>query len=143
MAKTIAFTAKVLLTEGDITMTNAASTFTQTRASTLTAIHHTTQSVADAAEALSVGDVNISNGSGDEYIVQLWNRSTGSGYVEVLRETSAGGYDHIGLMRAGEPFQCRSAKNEHASYGGIFLRGSTAGPWQVEVLVSSAGDPAA
>ncbi len=144
MAKTIAFTAKLVLTEGDVTMLNSKTDKTQIRESTLTAIHHTVQSVAGTEEALSVGDVNIASSGGADYVIQLWNRDTGSGYVEVLTETAAGTYHPMGKMLAGEPFgPIRRAKNVNASYGGIFLKGSTAGPRDVEVLVSSAGDPEA
>ncbi len=144
MAKTIVFTAKLVLTEGDVVMLNSKTDKTQLRESTLTAIHHTIQSVAGTEEALSVGDVNVSYASGSDYVIQLWNRDTGAGYVEVLTETAAGTYDHMGKMLAGEPFgPIRRAKNENGSFGGIFLRGSDAGPRDVEVLVSSAGDPEA
>ena len=142
MAKTIAFTAKLTLTEDVVTLSNASSTKTQTRESTLTAIHQTLQNVGTAREAVSLVDINITNATGAEYVVLLFNRDA-TNFVTVEQQTGAATYAIIGKMLPGEPYGAhRRPKLDVSGYGGLFLTANTAA-CNVEVVASSAGNPLA
>lgn len=141
MASEIQLTAKLNAAKNSVTVANAVSTKTQTMASTLDKLHHTVQAVSTSREALSLGDVDNSNATGDEHIVLLFNR--GETYnVKVEVKTGASTYQQSGLMRPGEPWgPVRMQKLDASGYGGLYLT-SVTGDSDVEVVACAAGDPA-
>jgi hypothetical protein len=146
MANEIQMNSGLKATKNSVTVqTSPAVTFSkiQTMESTLDKEHHTVQAVGTSEEALSLGDVDNSNATGDEYMVQCINRDP-TNYVEVLVKYAATpSYWVIGKMRPGEPWgPVRLPKLDGSSLGGIYLKANTAS-CDVEVVTFEAGDPAA
>lgn len=128
---------KLTMTEGVVTMTNAQSTKSQTRESTLTKIHHTIQSVGTGAEeAIDTGDVDLSK----QHWVLLVNRDA-SNYVIVSAHKDGSNQADAYIMLPGEPFFARCA-GQSGGYPITKVQADTAA-CDVEVLVGEAGDPTA
>lgn len=141
MANEIGFTAKLTVQKSGVTVTQQTSTKTQSMATALTKLHHTVQSVGTSEESVSVGDVDISNATGDQYLVLFYNRNA-TNYVEVsVKYAATPSYWVIGVMRPGEPWgPARIPKLDGSSLGGLFLKANTAA-CDVEVTVCEAGTP--
>lgn len=140
MAKTAAWTVKLLVTEGDVTMTNSQITKTQTRESTLTTIHHTIQPVDTSREALDIGSIDITNASGKEYGFIVYNRDT-TNFVTVEVKIGSSTYWPLTKMMPGEPYAVpRAPKLDSSGYGGYYLTADTAS-CDCEVVATSLGDP--
>lgn len=145
MASEVQFTAKIAAAKLSVSMTNLVSTKTQNmQAATFVAQHmqHNVQAVGASEEALDVGDVDISNATGGDYAVLLFNRDTGLNYVEVKYKITAGPtYWIAAKLLAGECFLAgRVPKLDGSSLGGIYLK-SSSGTQNVESLVVEMGDP--
>jgi hypothetical protein len=146
MANEIQMNSGLKATKNSVTVqTSPAVTFSkiQTMEAALNKEHHTTQAVGTSEEAVSIGDIDNSNATGDEYIVQLVNRDS-TNYVEVkVKYAATPSYWTIGVMRPGEPWgPARVPKLDGSSLGGLFLKANTAA-CNVEVVACEAGDPAA
>lgn len=141
MANEISITAKIAATKNSVTVTNAVSTKTQTMSSTSTYLSHIAQEVETSREAVSIGDVDISNATGLEYLLLLANRDS-TNYVTVEVKTGASTYQTCGIIRPGEFWgPVRLPKLDASGYGGIYLTANTA-TCEVEVVAVEAGDPA-
>lgn len=142
MANEISLTFKLQAAKGGSTIVNATTTKTQTMASTAAAMQHGTQNVGTTREALNVGDVDITNATGGEYIVLLRNMDA-TNFCTVELNYGSGTYYQVGLMRPGEGWgPVRMQKLDGSGYGGLFLDFDTAAG-KIEVLATEAGDPAA
>lgn len=142
MANEIAFTAKISAAKNSVTVTNTVSTKTQTMATTATYLTHIAQDVGTSREVVSLGDVDNTNATGDEYILLLANRDS-TNYVTVEVRTGASTYQSCGVMRPGEFWgPVRLSKLDSSGYGGIYVTANTAA-CEVEVVAAEAGDPAA
>ncbi len=145
MANEFSLTAKLTATKNSVSVTQSVSTKTQSMETTagIEYLHHTVQAVSTSEEAVSTGDVDITNATGQDYFLLLYNRgTTASSYVTVRIKITAGPtYIDAGRMYPGEPFgPIRAKKLDGSSLGGYYLV-SSSGTQDVEVTVAEAGDP--
>lgn len=139
MANEISLTVKMTATKSGTSVTNYTSTKAQTMAGA--AMHHTTQEVSTSEEALSVGDVDITNSTGADYIVLLRNASPGAEIITVkIKVAAVPTYFECGHMYPGEFWHSRMPKLDGSSLGGIYLI-SSAATGVVEVEVVECGSP--
>lgn len=142
MANEITITSKLNASKGGVTVTNATTTKTQTMSTTAEDMEHGTQNVGTAREALNVGDVDITNATGDQYIVHLRNMDD-TNFCTVEVQTGASTYAEHSILLPGEfSGAIRRNKLDGSGYNGLFLKFDTAAG-QVERIVVEAGDPAA
>ena len=142
MANEIELTSKLSATKGGVTVVNVTTTKRQTMSTTADDMIEGTQVIPTSETALDVGDVDITNATGDEYIVQLYNADS-TNYVSVLIKTGSSTYSNPMLMRPGESWgPNRIAKLDGSGYGGIYLKADTAS-CRIGKVVVEAGDPAA
>lgn len=143
MANEITLTAKLSATKNSVTVTNAVYTKPQTMEGALEHMYHAVQEVGTSEEAVELGDVDITDATGHEYMLLLINRDD-TNYVSVKVKYAADPlYWTIGVMLAGESWgPVRLPTLTAASLGGIYLDADTA-DCAVEVVACEAGNPAA
>lgn len=141
MANEITIQSKLTATKGGSSVTNYTSDFTISMNTALTKMASVVQGVGTVREAVELGDVDISNATGDEYWIRLTNNDS-TNFVTVEVKTGASTYAVIGKMYAGESWgPVRMAKLDGSGYGGIYLTANTAA-CDVDVTICEAGDPA-
>lgn len=127
MADEVQTTFKVTATKNSVTITNAVSTITHTMQGSLDKLHHTIQGVGTSEEALSVGDVDITNATGDEYGILVVNRD-GTNFVQLKKKTAATPtYWEVTKLEPGEGTLIpRAPKIDGSSLGDYYLVADTA-----------------
>lgn len=142
MANEITIQSKLTATKGGSSVTNYTSDFTITMESTLTKMTNLVQGVGTTREAVDVGDVDITNATGAQYLLQLTNNDA-TNFVLLEVQTGASTYWTVGVMLPGESWgPVRLPKLDGSGYGGIFMDADTAA-CDVNVVAVAAGDPTA
>ena len=142
MANEISITSKLQASKGGVTVVNVTTTKTQTMSTTADDMSEGTQVIPTSQTALDVGAVDITNATGDEYMVQLYNADS-TNFVTVSIKTGAATYATAGIMRPGEFWgPARLPKLDGSGYGGVYLLADTAS-CRVGKVVVEVGDPAA
>ena len=141
MANEITIQSKLTATKGGSSVTNYTSDFTISMNTALTKMANLVQGVGTVREAVEVGDVDITNATGDEYWIRLTNNDS-TNFVTVEVRTGASTYMVVGKMYAGETWgPARLPKLDASGYNGIYLTADTAA-CDVDVTICEAGDPA-
>lgn len=143
MANEITLTAALQASKNSVKVVNSTTAKIQNMETVKTHMTHEIQNVGTSEEALDVGDVDITNATGGEYMVLLFNRDA-TNYVSVeVKYAATPSYWVIGIMRPGEPWgPVRLPKLDGSSLGGIYLKANTAA-CDVEIVVVEGGNPAA
>jgi len=145
MANEITLTARLAVSKNGMTVQNATYTKTQSIESTITypRKQNADQVVGTSDEALALGDIDITNATGKDYMVLLRNQDAAA-IVEVkVKSAATPTYTVIGRMYPGETWgPCRMEKLDASDLGGIYLDSDTADT-PVEVVASEVGDPTA
>lgn len=143
MSNTIAITAKSTVTVDAVVFTNASYTKTHTTDTTITPPHghHTLQTVTTSEEALSVGDCDISNATGYNYVALIYNRHATQTVTVKIKVAAVPTYFPIATIYPGGCFgPVLMNKLDGSSLGGIYLIASGAGT-DCEVVVGEIGTP--
>ena len=142
MANAINVTSKLSATFSAEVFTNTLTTLNTVPETTSTKGAHIAQTVGTAREAVLIGDVDITNATGNDYWLQLRNVDA-TNYVTVEMQYGAATYLQIGMMRPGGSWGPNLLpKLDGSGYNGIFLDADTADCLVVGVA-AEAGDPAA
>lgn len=137
MASEITILSKLTATKGGTSRTNYTSDFTQTMASTATAMAQNDQDVGTSAEAILTGDVTLT----DQHFLLFINHDA-TNYVEVEVHKDGSNMAVAGVMLPGEQFGPVRAAGQSGGYPCYKLKANTAA-CLVEVLAVEAGDPTA
>jgi len=140
MANELTTTSKLQATFGGEVFVNTTTQHTFNSSATATHASKIKQNVGTAREAVQIGDVDNSNATGEEYILQFYNHDD-TNFVTVEVQTGAATYWPAGIMRPGETWgPNRVPKLDGSGYGGYFLDADTA-ICDVTVVASEAGVP--
>jgi|ERR1051325_6993497 len=138
MGQEITFNASLKGKKNNVSVGPLVTEKVQTMESTLENLHHTVQTVGQAAaEDLSTGDVDLTK----QYCVLLYNRDAANFVAVKIRKDVTPTDVEAGVMRPGEPWGPVRMPAQAGGYPKIRLQADTA-DCPVEVIVVEAGDPA-
>ena len=141
MANELTTRSKLQATFAGEVFTNTTEEVTFNSSATASKASKIKQTVGTSREAVDVGDCDITNATGEEYILQLYNHDE-TNFVTVEVQTGAATYWTVGIIRPGETWgPNRLPKLDGSGYGGIFMDADTA-DCDVTVVASEAGVPA-